>query len=210
MIDDGHVIKWSNRTAKEQIHFDVIMNPAFIDQLEHDNQTGRFFGLIYRLPQDNLTVVMPTGDIRRFDSPIEYIKEFVNFRLTYYTRRKVRRLRELQDRIDFLNDLVRFIYLVINQELDFRGKTKKMLEAELALINIRAQVLDINVYQLTADHIAKHTKEIEQLTNELNWLQNTPERELYLIDLKVIKTEIAKHYHSEFVLNLKNEKLIRI
>lgn len=210
LIEQGQISKYVELSTCGKCVFDIHMNAQLIDNLIADNSVGRFFQLIYRLPKDNMVAVMPDTSIKKFDSPIQFIKEFVDFRLKYYVKRKQRLIRDTEYRIKYLQSLMRFIKLVINNEIDLRGKNRRTLEAELKELDIMVQVLNEHLYNLTEDNIKKHEAEIARLLKELDRIQKQTERDMYLADIDSLLVHIKKFYHQEDILNVNNERINRI
>jgi hypothetical protein len=84
------------------------------------------------------------------------------------------------------------------------------LEAELISLDILKEVINEHLYNLSEDNIRKHEIEIGKLITELNVIKNTTEKSMYLSDVDEVLLHIKKYYAIEPVINVNNEKLIRI
>lgn len=206
----GIIKRWDDLSTKGKCNFDIHMTETALNDLIADNAVPHMFELIYRLPKDNLTCVMPDKSLKRFEDPLSFIKQFVDWRLTYYVRRKQRLIRDIQSNIAYLDSLVRFIQLVLDNRIVLKGKNRKTLEAELSELSILPAVLNEHLYNLTDDNLAKHTAEIRRLTIELDKISKTEPRTMYEHDIANLLTHLRKFYHIEDVLNIKQELLIRI
>lgn len=210
LVDQGQIKNWYDLSSKGKTVFEVHMASSYLDQLVAENGIAGMFRLIYRLPQDNLTCVMPNNAIKRFDTPCQVIREFVDFRLKVYFKRKQRLIRDIEHRLAYLQSLVRFIDLVNDGTITFKGRTKRDLEAQLAELQIDKAVLNVQVYNLSEDNKQKHLNEIAKLTKDLQNIQNTTEQQMYINDIDEVLVHIKKYYVIEPVLNLKQEDLRRI
>jgi DNA topoisomerase-2 len=209
LIDQGFIKKYDDLSSNGSTIFEVHTTQAVLDRWIADNAIPAIFRLIYRLPTDNLTCIMPNNEIKRFNSPVQFIREFVDFRLQFYAKRKHRLINDANARIHYLDDLIRFIDLVNDGTITFKGKTKRQLEAELAAFEIDKAVLNVQVYNLTEDNKNKHVHERARLAKELEAITNTTERQMYINDLEELIGHIRKFYKIEPVLNIKHELLLR-
>lgn len=209
LIDQGFIKRWSDLSSKGTTIFEVHMTQQALDKLIADNGVPGMFNLVYRLPQDNLTCIMPDNSIRRFDSPMQVVREFADFRIKFYSKRKKRLHKELQSRIAYLDSLIRFIDLVLAGAIDFRNITKLQLEQFCDTHQIDRSVINVAVYNLTADNRTKHCRALEALHHELAKLDKTTEQQMYLADLDEVIMHLRKFYKIEKVLNLKQEWLPR-
>jgi DNA topoisomerase-2 len=209
LIEQGHIKRYDDLCSKDRVLFEIHMTQNYLDQLIAENGVAGLFHLIYRLPTDNLTCVMPNNAIKRFSSPCQFIREFVDFRLKFYVKRKKRMLRDIGKRIDYLCSLVKFIELVNDGTIVFKGKNKKELEQECIAWHIDPTVVHVQIYNLTDGEKAKHQNEVIKLQNEYEKIQATTERQMYINDLEELLMHIRKYYKVEPVINLKQEYLLR-
>lgn len=208
--EQGLIRRWYDLSSKGTTVFEVHMTQSALDQLIADNAVAAMFRLIYRLPQDNLTCVMPDNSIKRFGNPLEVVKEFVDFRLKFYFNRKKRLIDEIKDSIVYYESLIKFIDMVNAGEIVFKGVTKQQLNEICDANQIVRQVLNVPVYNLTEDHKQKHLRELARLNKALHDIENTSEQQMYLNDIDEIIGHLRKFYTIEPVLNIKQEYLLRL
>lgn len=204
------IVRWSNVSKPGTCQFEIHMKEQALDDMFARNAIPAVFRLIYRLPKDNLTCIMPDQSLKRFDDAIDVIREFVDFRLHYYVKRKARIIRDIQYRIAYLESLNRFVGLVLDNQIELKGKRKTQLEAELKGLNIMTEVLAEHLYNLTDDNIRKHIAEIQQLQKQFDIVQKTTERQMYIADIDNLLVHLRKFYVIENVINVNNEFLHRI
>jgi DNA topoisomerase-2 len=210
LVDQGFINKWSDISNKDKILYEIQMKATMLDGLIDNNGIPGFFRLIYRLPNDNLTCVMPDRSIKRFERPTDIINEFVEFRLSYYSKRKIRIIRDLKARIAYLKSLITFIKLVNDGTIVFRDHTKAQIEQQLKELDIDKAVLNVQVFSLTLDNMNKHITEHNKLVKELEKTSSTDERAMYLADIDDLLVHLRKWFTIEPVINIKNEQLLRI
>ena len=209
LIEQNQIKRYDDLCSKDKVLFEIHMTQSYLDQLIAENAIAGMFHLIYRLPQDNLTCVMPNNAIKRFDTPCQFIREFVDFRLKFYVRRKKRILADISKRIGYLASLIKFIELVNDGTIVFKGKNKKELEQECLNFHIDPAVVNVQIYNLTDGEKAKHQNEVIRLQKEYEKVKATTERQMYINDLEEVLMHIRKYYKVESVMNLKQEYLLR-
>jgi len=206
----GAIKRFDDISTKGKCCFEIHMTEAALNDIIANNAVAQMFDLIYRVPKDNLTCVMPDRSLKRYYDITEFIRNFVDWRMTYYVKRKARLLQDIRARIDYLTSLIRFIMLVLDSQIVLKGKNRRTLEQELKELGIIPAVLNEHLYNLTEDNIDKHRKEIAKLTKDLAAIEATTERDMYIRDVDNVLVHLRKYYHIEEVLNIKQEHLLRI
>lgn len=209
LIDQGYIKRWFDLSSEGTTIFEVHMRQDLLDSLIADNAVARMFNLIYRLPTDNLTCIMPNKAIRRFDSPMQVIREFADFRIKYYHKRKLRIIKSIEERLSYLHSLIAFIDLVLAGQVDFKHLSKHQLELFCDANQIQRAVINVAIYSLTSDNRAKCIDEMTKLQRELDNVKKTTEQQMYIADIDELIVHLRKYYPIEKVLNLKQELLLR-
>jgi DNA topoisomerase-2 len=211
MFHQGLITDFFNFSNDDSICIDVHMHVEVADAYEANNTFARDFNLIYRLPNDNLTCILPNKTWKRYDNPCQFIKEFVDYRLGVYTARKNKILADIDAKISWLESVIRYIDLIYANSIDFRVMTEAQVLSVLEQHKVNPRVLDIKSRQLTTDNRHKHTQSIDALKTERKIVDKTKERAMYLNDVNNLIKEIEKEVVIEDVLNIQNDaNLIRI
>ena len=71
--------------------------------------------------------------MRKFNSTIDILREFVPKRLALYTRRKQHQLKVLNDQLQTLEYKGRFLTGILDGQIVFRGKSKTMILQDLGI-----------------------------------------------------------------------------
>lgn len=85
------------------------------------------FNLISSVSLTNMVAFDPMGKIKKYDNPLEIMKDFYYVRLEYYQRRKDYMSDELQYQLTRLSEQARFIKLIIEKELSISNKKRSVL-----------------------------------------------------------------------------------
>lgn len=118
--------------TNNRVHFEVKLLHNYVD--EYKNNTEKFlkkFKLQTTIPITNMVCFNNEGKIRKYNAVEEILEEFYNLRLEYYNRRKNFLLSSMKRDLEILDNKVRFITAVINEQLIIRKKKKKALVDEL-------------------------------------------------------------------------------
>lgn len=115
------------------------INIKFVVKLSNDEmQKSLKIGLLERfkltstINLSNMVAFDPLGRIKKYDSPLEILKDFYYVRLEYYQRRKDYLANEFQSQLTKLSEQARFIKLIIEKKLSVANKKRielvKLLE----------------------------------------------------------------------------------
>jgi DNA topoisomerase-2 len=137
---------------------------------------------------ENLTVWLPTGKLKCFKTPEELTDAFLAYRLERYEDRRLARLAELNEKLEVLNEKVRFIELYLSDGMATKVSkmTKAALEAMLREQGFKQidQLLDIKIYNLTQDNIDKLLAEVQVQLQLIEYFEKATKESLYLKDLQ--------------------------
>jgi len=138
---------------------------------------------------ENIVVWDETGKIRHFDDVTKLISHFVKWRLDKFEERRLKQIQVLQEELAWLEEKKRFIEYFIANSKHMVTLTKPQMQDELrnlGYVNID-RLLQIRIYNLTADEIDSLIADIATTKNSINSLQNTTAKAIYLDELKQIK-----------------------
>ncbi|CUM64521.1 uncharacterized protein PRCAT00002126001 [Priceomyces carsonii] len=118
------------------------INISFIIKLSKEEMEKSYkigllerFKLISSISLSNMVAFDPHGKIKRYDSPLEIIKDFYYVRLEYYQKRKDYMTQDLQNQLTKLSEQARFIKLIIDKQLSVSNKKRAQLVKDLEKFN---------------------------------------------------------------------------
>jgi DNA topoisomerase-2 len=183
-LQDAGVIKDFDNNSTEKT-FDFLVNvPKTTTQLTHEVIINKF--KLSSRDTQNLTAWTETGHIKVFEDVQEIIEHFIEFRLGKYEERRNKLIEILTTNLELMTEKRRFIEFYINNSKDIATKNKKELEQILVdnnFVNI-TKLLDIRIYNLTKDDIAKLESQIEKTTKDVETLKKTTCVKMYLKELE--------------------------
>ena len=151
---------------KLSLHFDVTLKRG--KKLKNHQIISLF--KLRKKNNENITVIDYWGKLKVYDSPIDIIKDFCDYRILKYNER----YEYLEDE-DCLNhkivrDKIKFIQMVIDGRLDFKNKNRQAIKKDLTLHfgdSIIEILIKMPIYSLCQDEKDKLVKEAEDLHNRI-------------------------------------------
>lgn len=174
--DKGVILRYDEDCGDHGFRFKVDLKRGF-DVKSHD-ELIKIFKLRSSFTE-NMTVLDNDTKLRKFDGPHEIVKMFCDFRLPYFQLRIEKRLSETEFKLNVAVAKIKFIKMVLDNELIFKGKSKteltKELEQKFDPIVIPS-LLGMDFYSLTSDEIQKQISNAKELdTQRKYWRMATPE-----------------------------------
>lgn len=185
--DKGLVKSYVDNSSEEKTEF-VVTCPRETLRKPHD-ELLKTFKLVSR-DTENFTVWNESGRLRKFDSAKQLVEWFVNFRLHKYEERRLKLIEESQNRLDVMNERARFIRFYLDNTDWFSKSKKSDIIARLDNLNFTRidDLMAIRVYNLTGDQIEELKNKIQAEQENLDRLNATTAKELYLKDLSDAKS----------------------
>ena len=139
----------------------------------------------------NMVMFNQNNQLRKYDMVDEIINEFCEVRYDYYIRRKKYQIGLLENEIRYLTNKQRFVQAVINEELQLMNMPEDMLIEELKSAEYDEEpncggydyLLRMQVRTFTAEKVAQLDKDIDNLSQKLETLQDTTEEQIWLNEL---------------------------
>lgn len=137
----------------------------------------------------NLVVWNENGKIVRFDSTLDLLKWFVEYRLTKYEDRRLYMISAAEAERMALTEEMKFIKLYLKRSAIWSKTATKDIEQELIYSGFFAPkaLLNIRISRLTADAITDLEMKIKTKEEEIDALKNSNAVDLYKADLADLK-----------------------
>ena len=149
---------------------------------------------------ENLTTLDETGRLRVFERAEEIVRYFVEFRLGYYERRKVRLLSELTKELETLDAKSQFIDAVIKGRIVVANEKKPDLIKSIEKEGIQKQddsydfLLSMPIWSLTYERYIELQKKLDQKRKEREKVERTKPADFYRQDLKDLRSQVEKSH----------------
>lgn len=196
LCDDGHMVDFRNLSSKGIINYELKFTRALLSEYIKDGKLPKLLKLEKVMKEENLTVITVDDKPKRFTSDYDLIKEFIDYRLTIYTKRISNKIIKIQNDISLYDEIIKFIKLVNTKKIQLdKIKSKSILIEELTnkhKFKFADKLAELKVYKLTKEEIDAYLLKIKQLKTDLNYYKKVTEHELYLEDLANLKKELTK------------------
>ena len=135
----------------------------------------------------NITVLDENNKLKVYDEPKELIKDFVDFRLTYFDKRIQNNIKKETDKFNLATAKIIFIKKVIDKEIVLdklsRKESIKLIESYDELKDYSEELINMKLYHLTTDEVKKLELQQEELKKSLDYWKTTTAKTEYLKDL---------------------------
>lgn len=190
-VENGDIRDWKNLSAGNDIEYHIDCKKGkFGDSLgkrSNDKKIEAKFKLKKVVNPDLLWVIDENGKLRNFETPQDLIEYFTKFRLTLYAERKKRLVKILSEKLSKNNDLVKFIELICKGKLRIRNRSKKEIKKDMDSYSLPMELISTPMSRCTQEERDALLKENERMKKELEYIQKTPEKKMYLNDLEKLK-----------------------
>ncbi|QBX32672.1 DNA topoisomerase subunit [Aeromonas phage Asfd_1] len=174
-------------TLKRQDKFGDLM--AEDPDKAHD-KIMKMFKLRQAMSQ-NITVLDENGKLKKYETAVELIRDFVKIRKEYVDQRVEYERQKAEHGRDLAWAKFKFINMVLEDKIVIKGKQKVELINELnALDEFRGfenELVGMSIYRLTEDELHKLQAEALKQTKEFEYWSDTTSDVEYINDLKSLE-----------------------
>lgn len=182
--DENKIQNFEDHCAKAGFKFEITVNPQQRAVIEKKGEIAYF--KLQKYLNENINVISQEGKLKQYDAAPALIQDFVHHRLGFYQKRIDTKLKELQERIDFLEDLNVFVKLVLDDKIRFKNRKKDQIIADCLSLKVMFADRHITrqIQTLTEESIAENRADIKNLQEELAYYKKITPKELYLKELR--------------------------
>lgn len=149
--------------------------------------------LFTKIPNLTLNTIDIDGkSIVNFETPNDLIDGFVRRRLNVYKERKTRLITVINESIVDLTDKAKFIQLVVDDKLVLNKRKVSDIKIDCDKFGVSYAGLELKAIRFTQDEINKALSEIEDLQNQLEYINNTSIQQMYIGDLLDFKEKYSQ------------------
>jgi len=152
--DTGKIVSYTDKCDKTGFKFDVTLKRA---KKLKDHQIVSLFKLKKKI-NENITTITHEGKLKVYDSPIEIIKEFCDYRIGKYDERYKYLIAEGTENMKILLAKIKFIQMIIDGRLDFKNKNRQAIKKDLTIHfeeSIIETLIKMPIYSLCQDELER-------------------------------------------------------
>ena len=190
LVDNKDIVSYDDN-CKDNIDYTIKFTRADLEKLD-DEKLIKLLKL-----EEASTEIFSTldefGKLKIFENSSDIIEYFVNFRLTYYHKRKAFMLNKMQHELKILSNRGRFIKAILDEKLKVNGVSKAVIIEgieEMGLEKIDDSydyLLRMPIYSLTKELFEKLKEDFTEKKSEIKKLEETDPKDMYIDDLNELK-----------------------
>jgi DNA topoisomerase-2 len=149
---------------------------------------------------ENFTVLDENGQLKIFNSAREIIEYFVDFRLTYYSKRKAYIIDKLESELLVLSNRARFIKAIIDGDLIVNNVPRSQIILYLETADFDQvdgsynYLLNMPIHTLTLEKFQELLSQVENKEADLENIRRIEPIQMYKSDLLELKKALSKTF----------------
>lgn len=190
LVDDKLITSYDDN-CKDNIDYTIKFTRSDLEKLD-DEKLVKLLKL-----EESSTEIFSTldenGKLKIFDNTSDIIKYFVEFRLTYYHKRKQFLLDKMNRELKILSNRGRFIKAIIDGKLKVNNVAKVIIIEGIESMGLDKiddsydYLLRMPIYSLTKEMYEKIKEDFTTKKEEIKVLEATDPKDMYLLDLTELK-----------------------
>jgi DNA topoisomerase-2 len=184
LLTSGAIASYVSKSTDDTVHFDIVLSKAF-----DEPSILKTFKLQNTISLGNMHAYRGTESrMHKFQSVREILEYFFTERLELYRKRKEYQLQQFHQKLELLDEKIRFITLVMEDPYVVFKRPKKEIADSLRAQGFRhvETLLQLSIGVWTQEKITELTKETQNLRKEMETLLGKDERTLYYEDLSAL------------------------
>jgi DNA gyrase/topoisomerase IV subunit A len=190
---DTKKIKSYEDNSKDNIDYVIKMNRDDLDKLSKDPESLNKFFKLSETSTEYFTTLDEHGKLKLFDNAEDIVSYFVDFRLSYYHKRKEARLAKIGDEMNLLDNRAKFIKAILEETIVVNKKSKEDIikQIEKAKLDRRngdfEYLLRMPISSLSKENWARIQQELKEKKAELREAKGADPKEEYRKELESLK-----------------------
>lgn len=198
MLDAEEIARWSDFSEDGKVDYRLDCSKGtWYSSLKNGNIDEEVISklkLRRQLPDDLLWVLDENRKVRHFETIKDLISYFIDFRLKKYTERKSRLVKILEEQYKENCDLVKFIDLVCKGKLKIMNRSKADIKVDMDKVGLDMKYISTPLSRCTIEERDELLEKNKKIKENLEYIKNTSETQLYLNDLDELRTELLPDF----------------
>ena len=197
LVDKGIIYDYEDNCRNNIEYIIKITRTELVKYQEDNNKLLEKHLKINESFTENLTILDEFNKIKIFKTTNDIIRYFIDFRLSFFAKRKEFLINKLEYDILVLKNKIKFINYILNEKIVFKGKSQIQIEEKLEFFKF--DKIENSYSYLLNMRILSFVKELEQelfenLTKkeaELQETKITDPKTMYINDLKELSKNVG-------------------
>ena len=190
LVENKDIVSYDDN-CKDNV--DYVVKFTRVDLEKYDND--KLFKLLKleEAQTEIYSTLDENGKLKIFESTSDIIQYFVEFRLTYYHRRKEFMLNKLNHELKIFSNRGRFIKAILDDKIKINNIPKQQIISQIEKLSLDLiddsydYLLRMPIYSLTSELFEKLKEDFTLKKVEIEKLKLTDPKDMYLIDLSELK-----------------------
>lgn len=195
LVDSKQIVSYEDN-CKDIIDYTIKFNRETLSQLDEDKLVKLL--KLEETETEIFTTIDENGKLKIFESDLEIISYFVNFRLSYYDKRKQYLIDKFKYDLKILSNKGRFIKAILDGKIEVKNTPKE--EIIRSIDNLVLDKIDdsydyllrMPIWSLTKEVFEKLKMDWKSKKEELALTESLDIKEMYITDLQELKKKISK------------------
>ena len=202
------LLNYKDNNTDTTVYFELLFEDNYLDTCK---DIEKIYHLCKKYSISNMHLYSPQGSIKKYNDIKEIIRDYYSVRLDLYKQRRQWQLNILEFQLKLISYKVKFILMIINNEIDIHNKKKYEIELMLENNNFPRlgksnddqkisydYLLTMPLYNLTNEKIEDLKKQRQDKEIEYNELLNKTEKMIWLEELNLLEQKYIKWYNKKF------------
>lgn len=190
LIDEKEILSYEDN-CKDNIDYTIKFSRGVLDNLTDEQIIKKF--KLEEYSTEIFTTLDENNELKIFESTVEIIEYFVDFRLKYYHKRKELLLSKIKNELKILSNRGRFIKFILDGKLLVNNIKKEIIIQNVEKLGLDKNdgsydyLLKMPIYSLTKELYEKLKQDFTYKKEEHKRISDIDPKDMYLEDLKEIK-----------------------
>jgi DNA topoisomerase-2 len=190
MLEKKQITYRELHSTVDKVRF--VLTPS--EDFEVSPKTMKLFSY---LPLTNMVAFDNKNQIKRYYNTDMIMREYCIKRLSLYGKRKSYQLDKLQEKSSLLSEKIRFLQLVMSEELEIFRKSEEWIQQELKKRKFEERdnsyeyLIGMPIRSFSQTQIDKLTREKAELDSCITELKSTDPKDIWLKELKEVEKEVC-------------------
>ena len=160
---------YENNSTENKVKFTIYFKPDILEKLIKNKTLEKELKLVSNISTRNMHLFDSNNNIKKYNTVIDILKDYTKVRFDYYQKRKEHSLKVMRNELNVLNQKVRFIKMVCNDELIVFKRKKEDIAQDLkkhkfpVMDKTYDYLLGMKLYFLTDESIKEYEKKQKDL-----------------------------------------------
>ena len=209
----SEILGYYDNCTDERVYFEITFKPGKLQTYVKNGTLEKNLKLVKQVKLSNMHLFDSNGKIRKFDTNVSILKEYLPVRLELYQKRKDHLLNEWKQKADELYYKLKFILAVIDDKIEVFKKKKDEIIVQLEKLKYPKfydnktsvepsynYLTSINIIKFTRDEVERLRKEVEDMKEKISILEGKSPETMWLEELDELEIALNKWEEEELAI----------